>query len=220
MRFLPTLLAPAATAILLAAPLAAQSALEQEPEGWVDLLPDQALKGWTRIPVPPTDGVRPELQWKVDPANGLLVCRGDVQHEWLRYDKELTDFILHVEWRFKPKEGQPSYNSGVGVRMSPYIEIWHQAQTGPRGGYLFGNTFRDGFLQRVSLSKEMSENRVRPAGEWNTYEVRCQGDVISLWVNGATVNVWKGVQVRKGYIGLEAEGYEITFRNIKLKELP
>ena len=42
---------------------------------------------------------------------------------------------------------------------------------------------------------------------------------ITLSVNGVVVNEMSGIGLRRGYIGLEAEGYEITFRNLKLKTL-
>src|ERR1035437_6966020 len=151
---------------------------------WTNILPDESLKGWTRIPIPPVDGLKPKLQWRVDAAQKTLVCTGDGGHEWLRYDKELGDFVLQVEWRFTPKtEGPKQYNSGIGVRLSKFGELWIQAQTGLAGGYLFGTNFSDGAIKSFNLSKEMKENRVKPAGEWNLYEVRVQGDKITLAVN-------------------------------------
>ena len=201
-----------------AAAAEAPGALASDPSGWADIMPDRTLAGWTRIPVPPTDGLKPQMQWTADRDAGVLICRGDGQHEWLRFDEKLSDFILHVEWNATEREGR--YNSGIGVRMSPYAEIWHQAQTTPAGGYMFGDTLVDGNLQRVSLRQQMTENRLRPAGEWNTFEIRCEGGTITLWVNGAVVNRWENMQVRSGHIALEAEGYPISFRNLKLKKLP
>jgi hypothetical protein len=187
---------------------------------FVDILPDASLKGWTRIPIPPIDGLKPKLQWRVDAAQKALICSGDGGHEWLRYDQELGDYILQVEWRFTPKTEEPKkYNSGVGVRLSKYGELWIQAQTTLAGGYLFGENLSDGAIKRFNLSKEMKENRVKPAGEWNLYEVRVQGDKVTLSVNGMAVNEIGGIALRRGYIGLEAEGYEITFRTVKLKSL-
>ena len=75
-------------------------------------------------------------------------------------------------------------------------------------------------MQRFNLMKEMKENRIKAAGEWNHYEIRVQGDKITLSVNGVAVNEIAGIALRKGYIGLEAEGHEIAFRNIKLTVLP
>jgi len=187
---------------------------------WTSILPDENLTGWTRIPIPPVDGLKPKLQWRVDEAQQNLICTGDGGHEWLRYDREIGDFVLQVEWRFTPKTEEPrKYNSGIGVRLSKFGELWVQAQTGLAGGYLFGTNLSDGAIKSFNLSKEMKENRVKPAGEWNLYEVRAQGDRITLAVNGVVVNEIGGIALRRGYIGLEAEGYEITFRNVKLKLL-
>jgi len=197
--------------LLAAALLPAQS---------VDLLPDESLKGWTRIPIPATDGLKPKLQWRVDSAQKTLICSGDGGHEWLRYDQVLGDYILQVDFRFTPKGDGARFNSGIGIRLSAWGELWTQAQTGPTGGFLFGVNLVDGALQRFNLSKEMKENRIKPAGEWNHYEIRAQGDKIALSVNGAVVNEVAGIALRKGYIGLEAEGYEVAFRNIKLQVLP
>lgn len=187
---------------------------------WTNILPDESLKGWTRIPIPSVDGLKPKLQWRVDTAQKALICTGEGGHEWLRYDKEIGDFVLQVEWRFTPKTEEPKkYNSGIGVRLSKLGELWVQAQTGPTGGFLFGTNLSDGAIRSFNLSKEMKENRVKPAGEWNLYEVRAQGDKITLSVNGMVVNEIGGIALRRGYIGLEAEGYEIAFRELKLQVL-
>jgi hypothetical protein len=65
----------------------------------------------------------------------------------------------------------------------------------------------------------MTENRVKPAGDWNRYEITVRGDRIALAVNGAVVSEHAGAGLRRGYIGLEAEGYEITFRKLLLTPL-
>lgn len=191
---------------------------------WVDLLPPetplgQNIPGWTRIPIPAIAGLKPEPQWKVDGAQKLLICTGQGGHEWLRYDKELKDFVLQVEWRFTPKAGETKYNSGIGFRLSRFGEIWFQAQTGLAGGWLFGQDFVDGGLKTFNLRAQAKANPVKPAGEWNQYEIRAEGDKVTLKINGTLVNEMTGVGMRRGYIGLEAEGYEIAFRNLKLQVL-
>ncbi|MCP5115030.1 MAG: DUF1080 domain-containing protein [bacterium] len=210
------------TILLCASPIWAQtkSALKQDPGGWVDVMPPPDFEGWTRIPVPPTAPLSENTQWRVDTAAKTLICSGKGGHDYIRTDREFANFILHAEWRFTPLPGEPRYNSGVGIRLSRYLEVWHQAQTGQAGAYLFGRTIADGSLKFVNLRKQMAENRVKPVGEWNVFEVRAEGETITLWVNGAEVNRWTGVGMLKGHIGFEAEGFEITFRNLKLKELP
>lgn len=197
------------------------SALESDPKGWTDILPDTAFRNWTRQPFLTSQSLHPESQWKVDTARRILICEGDKGHECLRYDKELANFIFHVEWRFVPIPGGKGYNSGVLARNSADATVWHQAQCGDVGaGWLFGNTPRNGMPQRVNFRAQMKESRVKPVGEWNIYEVRGVGPKLSLWVNGGITSEIPDLEVLKGYIGLEAEGYRIEFRNLLLKELP
>ena len=98
----------------------------------------------------------------------------------------------------RPRGPDVKYNSGIGIRLSPWGELWTQAQTGPTGGYLFGVNLVDGVLQRFNLMKEMKENRIKPAGEWNHYEIRVQGDKITLSVNGAAVSEIAGISLAQG----------------------
>jgi hypothetical protein len=145
--------------------------------------------------------------------------RGDkAGHEMLRYGTELGDFILHVEWRFTKLEGEPAYNSGVYVRTGADGTPWFQAQTGAAGGYLFGSAPVGGRWDASTCATDDGEPR-QPAGEWNVYEIRAVGSTIALWVNGAVVNEYTECEVPRGFIGLEAEGYRIEFRNMKLKSL-
>src|SRR6516225_6987325 len=94
--------------------ISAESAsdLLTEPAGWTDLQPAADLKGWTRVAIPPTNPLG-RAQWHVDSPGGVLVCDGDGGHEMLRFDRESTNCILHVEFRFVPvTAGKSNYNSG------------------------------------------------------------------------------------------------------------
>ena len=138
-----------------------------------------------RAPLPARGKFSDHSQWSLDAATGHLVCQGDGGHEWLRWDKELADCIFHVEWRFTVVPGKKGYNSGVYARNSADAKIWHQAQTGDAsGGYLFGNTLVKGQSKRFNLSKQQTGSRVKPAGEWNVFEITCRGKEMTLWVNG------------------------------------
>jgi hypothetical protein len=192
-----------------------KSALETDASGWQDLT---TLKGWTRVPIPKTASLSPEDQWKYDPQSRTISCEGDKGHEMLRSNTQYKDFVLHVEWRLKKIDGDPRYNSGVFVRTSADGEYFTQAQVG-RGPavWLFADYLQDGKKQRVNLREQMTAQRVRPPGEWNTYEITANGPVVSLWVNGETIGQIDTVPFEQGYIGLEAEGFYIEFRNVKLK---
>jgi hypothetical protein len=191
------------------------SLLESEPAGWTSVQPGPDLSGWTRLPWPPATALGRQ-QWSVDAASGHLVCDGRGEHEWLRYDRETGDAAFHVEWRFTPVAGADQYNSGVYARTLTDLSAWHQAQVGLEGGFLFGVTPVQGTSKR--LTQEPAAIRVRPAGEWNTYELLARGRTVSLWVNGAVTSEIP-VDVPRGHLGLEAEGWRIEFRNLKVKPL-
>ncbi len=195
-------------------------ALQSSPSGWVEITPGSDLNGWTVLSLPAGGAAHQPSQWKADSQTGTLICEGNGGHEWLRYDREMKDFILHVEWRFTPIEAGKGYNSGVFVRNSSDGKVWHQAQVGGgSGGFLFGDTLVNGEVKRVNLRASSISDRVKPAGEWNTYEVTCRGNHVTLWTNGTVTSKLPNCEVLQGYIGLEAEGYRIEFRNLKLKEL-
>jgi hypothetical protein len=211
-----------ATTMVAMAPADEPSALERDPQGWTDLLAQAGpeLKGWTRGPIPPGKPLSEKSQWSLDTQAGILLCEGNGGHEWQRWDKVQADLVFHVEWRFTPVPGKKGYNSGVFARTSADTTTWIQAQTGDAsGGFLFGDVPVDGKLTRFNLSKEVLSKRVHPAGEWNTFEITCKGKDVTLWVNGAITNEWHDCPVPKGYVGLEAEGWRIEFRNVKLKPL-
>jgi hypothetical protein len=186
----------------------------------INLFPADYKDQWKRIAVPPTNPVTEIAQWHIDAAKHQILCDGNGGHDWLRFNKELRNFTFHVKWRFTPvTTGTPKYNSGVFFRNDADGNVWHQAQTSAGGGYIFGVTPVDGKPQHFNLQKEMTENRVKPAGQWNVYDIRCVGDTCTLAVNGAQVNT-AHVGLDKGYIGLESEGYRIEFKDFKVKELP
>jgi hypothetical protein len=221
--------------LLLLAPAAAAqdagvaetpSALATQPRGWKDIMPGNDLRGWTRFPL--RTEVRQDVPvWKVDRQAGVLSCQADLpeappprtgSHEMLRYDRELGDYIWHVEWRFLDPNRR-GWNSGIYARISPDRRFWHQAQVGnASGGYWFGYVPEgpDGMVRR-SLTPRAQ--RVKPVGEWNSYEITARGDKLTLWVNGAVTSEWEGVAYRRGHIGLEGEFHRVEFRNMRLKEL-
>ncbi len=197
-----------------------KSKFQSEPEDWADIMPTADLKGWYRVSVPPTGQLGRE-QWHVDTERKVLICDGDGGHDMLLLDKEIGDAVFHVEFCYTKVEGKSGYNSGIYVRNSKDGAIWHQAQIGnASGGYLFGETpGADGKKKFFTLTKQVTNSRVKPAGEWNTIEITAKGQVLTLWVNGAVTCQIENCGQEKGRLGIEGEGYRIEFRNVKMKAL-
>ncbi len=217
---LAILLAFSASALQGADNTVTKSALQSDPQGWQDLLPAADLSGWYRVPVPPHGKLGRE-QWHVDAARNVLICDGDGGHDMLLTCQEYADAIFHFECRYEKIEGRTGYNSGAYVRNSKDGALWHQAQFGDaQDGYLFGETrTADGGKKFFNTKDEVKKNRVKPAGQWNTFEVTALGHTLTLWVNGAVTCRFPKCGVARGHIGVEGEGYRIEFRNLKVKPL-
>ena len=59
----------------------------------------------------------------------------------------------------------------------------------------------------------------KPFGEWNKLVLEVRGDTLVSTLNGVVRNRVKGLTVRKGAIGLQAEGGATEFRNLTIQEL-
>jgi hypothetical protein len=59
----------------------------------------------------------------------------------------------------------------------------------------------------------------RPVGEWNRLECICNGDNITLVLNGTVVNQATNVNPHRGKILFQSEGAEVFFRRIDLLSL-
>lgn len=192
------------------------------PSRWTNIMPDRSMRHWTRVAIPPDRPLSKHSQWSVDAATHTLTCAGNGGHEFLRYDgRQLGDFLFHVEWRLIRHEGNKGYNSGVFVRNNSDGSIWYQAQVGSSsGGYWFGYDDRavKGPIS-FNLQSRMTANAVKPAGEWNRFDIRCEGKQLILKVNGTVTSEFDKCRNRKGYLGLEAEGSRIEFRNMRIKVL-
>lgn len=223
MRVLGSILA--GVCFLLAAPAqSGKTALEQDPSGWLDLMPGKDLKGWTRVVLPPDEKLNAKNPWSVSADGKTLVCDGVGVKEMFLHEREFGDGTFHVEWRFRKTPEKLGYNGGVYVRSSADGKVWHQAQVAqldkpPLAGDLFGETRVGGEIQKFqALGK--GHTLVRPPGEWNTYEVECRGKTITVRVNGGAAVTWKDCPLPRGRVGLQAEFWFLEFRDLKFKELP
>ena len=67
--------------------------------------------------------------------------------------------------------------------------------------------------------KKKAPANEKPAGEWNTYDIVCDGDSVELTVNGLLQNEGAGANPSSGPICLQSEGSPIQFRNVYLEPL-
>ena len=160
----------------------------------------------------------PKNVWKV--RDGEIWCTGNPTG-FLRTNQEYSDYKLVLEWRWPEKPG----NSGVLLHMGGEEKIWPlcmeaQLMHKRAGDFIgMGYTFNENKAKKgefISYTPHMSDPSEKELGEWNKYEITCKGDTIEATINGELQNRATGVNIDKGYIGLQSEGVPIMFRNIKL----
>ena len=199
------------------------------PTTKLDLFDGKSLDGWTPFSpakkqgkdIPPTD----VKVWSVQ--DGVIHCEGKPSG-YLRTNKDYADYQLHLEWRWV---GKPT-NSGVLLHKTGPDVLWPtsveaQVMHENAGDFylinlssLFVNGKQLGPVVKPYLrAKKLEPSSENPPGEWNRYDIVCEGDSIRLTVNGVLQNKGTGAKPSSGAICLQSEGSPIQFRNIYLKPL-
>ena len=196
----------------------------EKGDGWVLLFNGRNLDGWKNNDGSPVRAKIEEGAINVHGTGGYMLV----------YDQPFADFVLKCD----VKMDQPFCNSGIFLRtgnlenpVQSAIEAQVVSDREP-DVHGFGALY-----DLVAPSKNASHG----PGQWDTFEIRCQGPHITVTVNGekvASINCdeWdqpgrrlddsrhkfrKAIKdfPRKGHFGLQDHGYNVWFKNIQLKEL-
>jgi hypothetical protein len=163
----------------------------------------------------------------VDPSSVFTVKKGVIHISgepfgYMRTKEAYSDYKLHAEWRW-PSE--PT-NSGVFVHGQRPDTIWLkcvecQLKAGNAGDFVCmnGASMKEQTDKTKIVVKKMADSSEKPSGEWNTMEVICDANTITVYVNGVLQNKGTNVSVNKGSICLQSEGKEIEFQNVFLEKL-
>ena len=174
--------------------------------------------------------------WAVFPAetskdtwsikDGILACTGKPSG-FLRTEKSYKQYRFTVEWRFT-KTG----NTGVVVHMTPPDAVWPksiecQGMHKNQGDFYFWNGAtltggtelknKAGKIRGYRLGKQSDAEK--PAGEWNTFTTICDGNTVTILVNGKEVNKATGTNLAEGFIGLQVEGGAFEVKRCTLEPL-
>ena len=198
--------------LLLAVVSAANAASFQSDEtGFHALFDGKSLDGWDGDPrlwavrdgaiVGSTEGV--DLK-----ANSFLIYR----------KQQFRDVILRAEVKLR------NHNSGIQFRseaLPDWVVAGYQADMAE--GNWWGSIYDERGTRGVMVNgwKGKAEKVVR-AGDWNTVEIRCQGDLIQVSVNGLLTAELHDSARLEGVLALQLHRgppMEVRFRKIEIKEL-
>ncbi|MEW2070171.1 ThuA domain-containing protein [Streptomyces sp. NPDC007346] len=138
--------------------------------------------------------------------------------------KELKAYSLKLDWKMAGDD-----NSGVFVGFPESDDPWSAVDN----GYEIQIDATDaadrttGAVYTFKSADIKTRDRVlRPPGQWNSYEIKVQGERLQVFLNGAKINDFTNTDparsLKEGYIGLQNHGADdhVSFRDIQLKELP
>jgi hypothetical protein len=162
--------------------------------------------------------------WRV--VDGAIVggsMQGNPRNEFLTTKKAYKDFTLTFEYKLVGTEG--FVNGGVQVRSKripnpPNEMSGYQADIGAgMTGTLYDESRRNKALVKADPARIKT---LEKPGEWNRYEVRCEGPRIRLFINGEQTVDYTEPDPKielDGLIGLQIHGNckaEIRFRDLKI----
>ncbi len=149
--------------------------------------------------------------------------------------KEYSDFVLRFEFKLTP-----AANNGLGIRTPMGVDAAYEGmelQILDNTDPVFATLEKYQYHGSVYGIIAAKRGALKPLGEWNVQEVVADGDNIKITLNGevilegnireaskggeATLDGQKhpGLFNEKGYIGFLGHGSEVSFRNIRIKEL-
>jgi len=193
------------------------------PKQKVSLWNGKDFSGWKRVVA--DKNVDVDDVWSV--RDGLVYCEGK-PNGYMRTKAKYANYRLHVEWRWP---GEPA-NSGVFLHAGGPDKVWPrtiecQLKAGSAGDFVLingpgitvdGVNKQNAEKQFVGVRKKQ-ESSEKPAGQWNTYDIHCEGDSIRCFVNGVLQNEGLAATDTSGWICLQSEGGPIEFRNIYIEPL-
>ena len=151
--------------------------------------------------------------------NGILKI-SDASTGYLRTKKEYKNFILSVEWRWT----KVAANSGVLIHIQAKDTIWPvcyqvQQKVNAAGDIICMNgLWAKECIDTVKFTvPKMNPSNEKPVNEWNSMKVISNDGNLAVYINELLQNKISGMTARKGFIGFQAEGKPIEFRNLKIK---
>ncbi len=181
---------------------------EEKDAGFVAMFNGKDLTGWMYL----GKGKSP---FRVD--DGAIHYKGG--NGWLCYTvKEYPDFELRCEFKLIKKGG----DGGIFFRASqdaagganwPSQRYELQVKDYAEQARLWGLPYK--------LDKDKVAKVRKKLGAWETYRLVVQGKKVQAYLNGELVTVSDAAKpLKQGFLGLQAEGGEQAFRNLRVKALP
>jgi hypothetical protein len=199
--------------------------------GFEPLFNGHDFSGW-KFAIGPNCRLAPAGCAKSNPGTTFRVEQGEFVtdgkiHGYAYTEKKYRDFTLRLQFRWVTPpdwEGEQDGvtwwgDSGIFVFIGDEQMVWPKTLQ-------FNLTVPD-VLRPIPMDIRAKTTQdldaiergvLRPLGAWNTVEVISKNGVVTASVNGVLISSFRDLDVTApGHIGLQSEGGEVRFRNIRIK---
>jgi hypothetical protein len=176
-------------------------AVAAEPGEFTSIFNGHDFEGWRFVGKGGEEG-KPD-NWSVH--DGVMAVSGGGSPH-VSSAQEYADFEMKFEWRGLREK----YNSGFFIRSGKNLGSNQINLAKGAEGKLMSGSGKGG---------DPVPKLQKPAGEWNEWRVLVVGDKATFWCNGE--KAWEATNLKpeRGYVGFQAEGAPIEFRNIVIREI-
>lgn len=200
----------------------ANSLRAQEKNGWTELFNGKDFAGWKFFLG--SEGADNKGTYVIQ--DGVVICKGNPAG-YIYTKKSYSDYLLQFDFAFKRPDGLRDDskfrgNSGCLIHIGEKnaLGVW------PRSIEVQGAHRQLGLILpiprnvkcRRTFDKAALAKVLKPVGEFNTVLVDVKGGDMVISVNGTKVSTVNDCELTKGPIGLQSEGAETHWKNVKIKE--
>lgn len=175
------------------------------PPGFRPLFNGKNLSGWEFFPPEDRKAGKADC-WSVE--GGVIRFDGSAKHPHLLSIPDFTDFELFLGWRTTSKACQ----GGIFLRSD-------STPDGMRCWISLGAKDAGKLNGIGTAGSKAAPQFQKPVGEWNVWRIVAAGARVGLWCNQECAWSEGSIKKSKGKIGLRADGSELEFKFLHIREL-
>jgi len=158
----------------------------------------------------------------------VIKCTGQPRG-YIFTKQAFDDFTLRLDYRYVPADDQTdekqleASNTGILVFISGEHKLWPVSLEVQGKHIEMGQIKANGGAAAIEIDDDdqARTDARKPVGEWNSVEVVSTKGALTASLNGTQVCKSDAGELVEGSIGLQSEGFEVQFRNVRIrKQLP
>jgi hypothetical protein len=161
--------------------------------------------------------------WKE--ADGEIVCSGQPKG-YIYSREEYGDFVWEAEYMLIAPEGETdperiaAANTGFMIHIQEPHKVWPVSLEVQGKHVEMCSIKANGGAAELTIHEDAAsrESARKPVGEWNQVQITSRDGALEARLNGELICTSEAGELTSGRIGLQSEGFEVHFRNVRIRE--